>query len=65
MAEPIRVGIVGARFAAKFHWTGFQRVYGVPVNVVGVTSKTVEARDTFAREKGIRAFESFQASAMR
>lgn len=59
MAEPIRVGIVGARFAAKFHWTGFQRVYGVPVNVVGVTSKTVEARDTFAQEKGIRAFESF------
>ena len=61
MAEPIRVGIVGARFAAKFHWTGFQRVYGVPVNVVGVTSKTVEARDTFAREKGIRAFESFES----
>ena len=31
MAEAIRVGMVGARFAAKFHWEGLQRVYGVPV----------------------------------
>jgi predicted dehydrogenase len=59
MAQPVRVGIVGARFAARFHWDGLRRVYGVPHEVVGVTSKTAEARDVFAREKGIRAFESF------
>jgi predicted dehydrogenase len=60
MAETVRVGIVGARFAAKFHWDGLRRVYGVPLEIVGVTSKTAEARDAFAREKGIRAFETFE-----
>ena len=59
MAEPIRVGIAGARFAARFHWEGLHRVYGVPVQVVGVTSKTAQARDGFARDKGIRSFETF------
>ena len=59
MAGPVRVGIVGARFAAKFHFEGLRRVYGVPVEIAGVTSKTPEARDAFAREKGIRAYDSF------
>ena len=56
MENPIRVGIVGARFAARFHWEGFHRVHGVPVQVVGVTSRTAEARDAFAREKKIQSF---------
>jgi predicted dehydrogenase len=30
------------------------------MEIVGVTSKTAEARDSFAREKGIRAFTSFE-----
>jgi predicted dehydrogenase len=55
MKKPIRVGFVGARFAAKFHWEAIRRVYGVPVEIVGVTSKTPEARDAFARETGIKA----------
>ncbi len=59
MKKPIRVGFVGARFAAKFHWEAIRRVYGVPVEIVGVTSKTPEARDDFARETGIEAFETF------
>jgi predicted dehydrogenase len=58
MAEPVRVGIVGARFAARFHWEGLNRVCGVPVQVVGITSKTAEARDAFAKEKNIQAFET-------
>ncbi len=60
MAEVVRVGIVGSRFAARFHYDGLRRVYGVPVEIVGVLSKTVEARDAFAREKGIHAFESLE-----
>jgi predicted dehydrogenase len=59
MGEPIRLGFVGARFAAEFHWHGIRRVYGVPVQIVGVMSRTPAARDAFAREKGIRAFDSF------
>jgi len=60
MAQPVRVGIVGARFAANFHWEGLRRVFGVPVEIVGVTSKTAEARDAFAQAKGIRAFNTFE-----
>lgn len=56
MEKPLRVGIVGARFAARFHWEGLKRVHSVPVQVVGVTSKTAEAREAFAREKKIRSF---------
>lgn len=60
MEHGVRVGIVGARFAANFHWEGLRRVYGVPVEIVGVTSKTPEARDAFAHEKGIASFASFE-----
>jgi predicted dehydrogenase len=56
MENPIRVGIVGARFAARFHSEGFSRVHGVPVQVVGVTSKSAEARDAFAQERRIQSF---------
>lgn len=56
MDKAIRVGIVGARFAARFHWEGLSRVHGVPVQVVGVTSKTAAARDAFAKEKKIEPY---------
>ena len=59
MAEAIKVGLVGARFAARFHWEGLRRVYGLPVEVVGVTAKSAESRDSFARAHGITAFASF------
>lgn len=58
MPEPIRVGIVGSRFAARFHREGYQRVYGVPVRVVGVTSRSRESAATFAREHQVAAFDS-------
>jgi predicted dehydrogenase len=60
MTKAIRVGLVGSKFAARFHWEGIRRVYGVPVEVVGVTSKTDDARNAFAREKGIRSFKTFE-----
>jgi predicted dehydrogenase len=61
MLQAVRVGIVGARFAARFHFEGLRRVYGVPVEVVGVTSKSPESAAAFARERGIQAFGSFEA----
>ena len=54
MSKPVRVGFVGARFAARFHWEAIRRVYSVPVEIVGVTSKTPEARDAFALDTGSR-----------
>jgi predicted dehydrogenase len=60
MAETIKIGIVGARFAARFHWEGFRRVYNVPLEIVGVTAKSPESREAFARERGLKAFASFE-----
>jgi len=59
MPDSIRVGLVGARFAARFHWKGYQRVFGVPVEVVGVTSRSAESRQEFAREHQVAAYASF------
>jgi len=60
MPDTIRVGIVGARFAARFHWEGYRRVCGVPVKVAGVTSKSAESREAFARDRGVPAFASLE-----
>lgn len=60
MANPIRVGIVGAKFAARFHFEGFRRVYGVPIEVVGATSKSADSAAAFARERGVKAFGSLE-----
>jgi len=60
MKQAVRVGIVGSRFAARFHLEAIRRVYGVPVEIVGVTSQTAQSRNSFARDQGIRAFESLE-----
>lgn len=59
--DVIRVGIVGARFAASFHFETLKRVYGVPIEIVGVTSKSREQREKFASERGIKAFDSVES----
>lgn len=61
MNKLIRIGIAGARFAAEFHWKGYQKVYGIPVEVVGATSASPESREKFARAHGVKAFDSFEA----
>ncbi len=60
MTDPIRVGIAGAGFAARFHMKGLRRVYGVPLIVTGVISNTRESREKFAREFGVKAFDSLE-----
>jgi predicted dehydrogenase len=61
MTTPVRIGIAGAGFAAKFHLKNMRRVYGVPVQITGVTARSSQTRDAFAREFGVRAFDSFAA----
>src|SRR4030095_2778134 len=58
MSSKIRVGIVGARFAARFHLEAYHKVYGIPVKVVGMTSKSKERRAAFAAANGFKAFDS-------
>jgi predicted dehydrogenase len=60
MNSKVKVGLVGAKFAARFHFEGYQRVYGVPLQVVGLTSKSRESRETFSARHGLKAFDSLQ-----
>jgi len=60
MGRPIRVGIVGSGFAAEFHYTAYQRVTGIDVEVVGATSLTREHREDFAKKHGIKSFDSLE-----
>jgi len=60
MTKSIRIGIVGSRYAAQFHYTAYQRVTGIDVEVVGVTSLTKEHREDFAQKRKIKAFNSLE-----
>lgn len=62
MAEKtVRSGIIGAGFAANFHYEAAQRVHGAKVEVVGVfAADTAQARE-FAEKRGIRCFETREA----
>ncbi|MFP5226148.1 MAG: Gfo/Idh/MocA family protein [Acidobacteriota bacterium] len=61
MPEPIRIGIVGAGFAARFHAHNLRRVHTFPVTISGVTSRSAESRESFAHEASMAVFESFDA----
>jgi len=58
MKKTLRAGIVGAGFAARFHYEAIQKVYGVNVDIKGVYAlDTAQAAD-YARERNIRAYDS-------
>ncbi len=58
--EELRVGIVGAGFAAAFHVDCLRRVHGIAVEVAGVTSPRPESREAFGREHGVPVYGSAQ-----
>lgn len=51
--EKIRVGMVGAGFAADFHTEAFRKVRGIEVEIVAVTSQREKSRNEFAEKHGI------------
>jgi predicted dehydrogenase len=61
MTSPLRIGIVGAGFAARFHTLNLRRVHTIPVQIAGATSRSSENREAFAREVSVPAFDSFEA----
>jgi predicted dehydrogenase len=56
--EKLRIGIVGAGFATRFHLEAYSRVYGVPIEIIGLTSLSPQSRERMAREYNIRSFGS-------
>ncbi|HOS44361.1 MAG TPA: Gfo/Idh/MocA family oxidoreductase [Armatimonadota bacterium] len=57
----LRVGIVGAGMAAGYHVVCLRRVYGVAVEIAGVTSLRAESRQTFGAARGIPVYASLEA----
>jgi predicted dehydrogenase len=61
MSKKIRVGLVGTGFAGKFHVECLRRIYGVDVELAGVTSLREQSRVEFGRQHGITVYESAAA----
>ncbi|OPZ85017.1 MAG: putative oxidoreductase YcjS [bacterium ADurb.Bin429] len=57
----LRVGIVGAGMAADYHVVCLRRVYGVTVEIAGVTSLREESRQAFGVPRGIPVYASLDA----
>jgi predicted dehydrogenase len=55
--EPLKIGIAGAGFAARFHLENFPES---GIQVVGVTSARAETREAFAAKHKLRAFSSVE-----
>ena len=54
----VRIGIAGAGYAARFHIESYTRVFGVPVELVGVTSPSRIRREKFASDFRLQEFDS-------
>ena len=59
--ETVRTGIVGAGFSARFHCDAITKVYGTNVDVKGVFAVDTDQAAAYAKERGIRAYESLDA----
>lgn len=57
----IRVGIVGAGMAGAFHVECHRRIYGVEVEIAGVTSLHPERRRLFGESRGIPVYDNIEA----
>jgi len=54
MSKTVRVGMVGAGFAASFHLAAYRRVAEIPVELAGITSRTASKVVALAREFGVQ-----------
>lgn len=56
--KPIRCGIAGSGFAAKFHYDAIRRVFSVKVDIAGSYSPTREKLEQFAGQRNLKAYNS-------
>ena len=57
MAMPVRVGVVGAGFAASFHLRCYRQVQGVPVEVAAIVDVNKARAEELAKVARARAEE--------
>jgi predicted dehydrogenase len=61
MATPVRVGVVGAGFAAAFHLRCYRQVQGVPVEVAAIVDVNKTRAEDLARRNGVpKVFDDFR-----
>ena len=59
----LRVGIVGVGMAGAYHHECLERVYGVDLEVAGVTSLREKRRAAFGQEHGVPVYDSVRSDA--
>jgi predicted dehydrogenase len=60
--SPLRIGIVGARFAAELHATNYRPLRGARAELTAVCSRTREQAEAFAKRHAIpRVFTDYRA----
>ncbi|MDH4264350.1 MAG: Gfo/Idh/MocA family oxidoreductase [Deltaproteobacteria bacterium] len=61
MTMPVKVGIVGAGFAAAFHLRSYQQVQGVPVEIVAIADINQARAEDLAKRFGIpKCYDDFR-----
>jgi predicted dehydrogenase len=60
MKETIRTGIVGAGFAATFHFECLKKVHGTNVEVEGVFAADAKQAAEYAKKRGIKNYDSLE-----
>ncbi len=58
--KTVRAGIVGAGFAASFHFESLRQIHGTNVVIEGVYAIDTEQAAAYAKQRNIRAFASLQ-----
>ncbi len=58
--KTVRTGIIGAGFAATFHFECLKKIYGTHVDVEGVFAIDTEQATAFAKKRGIRAYNNLE-----
>ena len=59
--KTIRTGIIGAGFAATFHFECLRKVHGTNVETEGVFAIDTEQAKAYAEKRGIRAYKSLES----
>ncbi|MDD3117823.1 MAG: Gfo/Idh/MocA family oxidoreductase [Victivallales bacterium] len=60
MQHKLKIGVVGTGFAGECHVRCLRRIYGVDVEIAGVTSRREASRTAFGRRHGIPVFDSVE-----
>ena len=58
--KTVRAGIVGAGFAATFHFECLKKVHRTNVEIAGVFAIDTEQAAEYAKQRGIRAYDSLE-----